>query len=154
MKSQQELSDRLEIQDLIIAYSYAIDFHRFDDLDEIFTSDALLDFTATGGLAGPLPQIKEWLASVLTHFAGHQHLVATSSVKLAGNNATARTICHNPMWFPDAEQPPMFVGLWYFDTLVRTPAGWRISRRIQQQGYLYGLPGAPMNHRAKITNGN
>jgi hypothetical protein len=140
VKSQQELSDRLEIQDLITAYSYAIDFHEFDDLDAIFTPDATLDFTATGGIAGQLPEVKSWLASVLVHFGGHQHLVATSSVTLDGDAATARTICHNPMWFTDAAQPPMFVGLWYFDTLVRTAEGWRMSSRVQQKGYLYGLP--------------
>lgn len=140
MKTQQELSDRLEIQDLITAYSYAIDFHRFDDLDSIFTPDAALDFTATGGQAGALPQMKTWLASVLVHFAGHQHLVATSAVELAGDTATARTICHNPMWFTDASQPPLYVGLWYFDSFVRTGAGWRMSSRVQQKGYLHGLP--------------
>jgi hypothetical protein len=140
VKSQQELSDRLEIQDLITAYSYAIDFHRFDDLDAIFTPDATLDFTATGGVAGPLHEIKAWLASVLVHFGGHQHLVATSSVQVAGDAATAKTICHNPMWFADPAQPPLFVGLWYVDSFVRTAQGWRISSRVQQKGYLHGLP--------------
>ncbi len=140
MKTIEELSDRLEIQDLITAYSYAVDFHRFDDLDAIFTPDATLDFTATGGIAGPLPEVKTWLASVLPHFAGHQHLVATSQVELAGDRASARTLCHNPMWFADAEQPPMFVGLWYLDELTRTDAGWRIAQRVQQKGYLHGLP--------------
>jgi hypothetical protein len=140
VKSQQELSDRLEIQDLITAYSYAIDFHRFDDLDAIFTPDATLDFTATGGVAGSLHEIKEWLASVLVHFGGHQHLVATSSVQVAGDAATAKTICHNPMWFADPAEPPLFVGLWYVDSFVRTAQGWRISSRVQQKGYLHGLP--------------
>jgi hypothetical protein len=140
VKSQQELSDRLEIQDLITAYSYAIDFHRFDDLDAIFTPDATLDFTATGGVAGSLHEIKEWLASVLVHFGGHQHLVATSSVQVAGDAATAKTICHNPIWFADPAQPPLFVGLWYVDSFVRTAQGWRISSRVQQKGYLHGLP--------------
>ena len=143
MKSQQELSDRLEIQDLITAYSYAIDFHRFDELDAIFTPDATLDFTATGGIAGPLPEIKTWLSGVLTHFGGHQHLVATSLVELAGDTASAKTICHNSMWFSDASAPPLFVGLWYLDEFVRTPDGWRISARVQQQGYLHGLSAAP-----------
>jgi hypothetical protein len=140
VKSQQELSDRLEIQDLITAYSYAIDFHRFDDLDAIFTPDATLDFTATGGVAGPLQEIKQWLASVLVHFGGHQHLVATSSVQVAGDAATAKTICHNPMWFADASVPPLFVGLWYLDVFARTGAGWRMTERVQQKGYLHGLP--------------
>jgi hypothetical protein len=140
VKTQQELSDRLEIQDLITAYSYAIDFHRFDDLDAIFTPDATLDFTATGGVAGPLPEIKAWLASVLVHFGGHQHLVATSAVQLDGDAATAKTLCHNPMWFADPAQPPLFVGLWYLDSFVRTADGWRMSSRVQEKGYLHGLP--------------
>lgn len=140
MKTQQELSDRLEIQDLITAYSYAIDFHRFDDLDAIFTRDATLDFTATGGRSGPLPEMKAWLAGVLTNFGGHQHLVATSLVQLDGDRASAKTICHNPMWFADAATPPLFVGLWYLDEFVRTADGWRISSRTQQKGYLHGLP--------------
>jgi hypothetical protein len=141
VKTLEELSDRLEIQDLITAYSYAIDFHRFDDLDEICTADATLDFTATGGVAGPLPEIKQWLTSVLAaHFAGHQHLVATSEVKLDGDTAQARTLCHNPMWFADPAAPPLFVGLWYHDTFARTADGWRMTSRVQQKGYLHGLP--------------
>ncbi len=140
MKSQQELSDRLELQDLITAYSYAIDFHRFDDLDDIFVPEATLDFTATGGIRATLPEIKAWLATVLPNFAGHQHLVATSQVTIDGDTATARTICHNPMWFADAALPPLFVGLWYLDEFARTGAGWQITQRVQQQGYLHGLP--------------
>jgi hypothetical protein len=27
------------------------------------------------------------------------------------------------------------------DDFVRTDAGWRIARRAQRKGYLYGLPG-------------
>ena len=140
MKSQQELSDRLEIQDLITAYSYAIDFHRWDELDGIFLPGAMLDFTATGGIRGALPAVKTWLGTVLANFAGHQHLVATSQVTLAGDTATGRTICHNPMWLADASVPPLFVGLWYLDTFTRTDAGWRIAERVQQKGYLHGLP--------------
>lgn len=140
MKTLEELSDRLEIQDLMTAYSYAIDFHRFDDLDVLFTPDAQLDFTATGGVAGPLPEVKQWLASVLVNFGGHQHLMAPSAVELDGDAATARTLCHNPMWFADASAPPMFVGIWYHDALARTADGWRITSRVQQKGYLFGLP--------------
>ncbi len=68
MATLQELSDRLEIQDLITAYSYAVDFRRFDDLDDIFSTDGELDLTATGGIAGPLPEVKTWLGTVLPNF--------------------------------------------------------------------------------------
>ena len=43
MLSLAEISDRLEIQQLMVDYSTAIDRRRFDDLDRIFTSDAYID---------------------------------------------------------------------------------------------------------------
>lgn len=141
MKSQQELSDRLEIQDLITAYSHAIDFHRWDELDDIFTTDARLDFTASGGEAGTLPEMKDWLARTLALFAGHQHLIATSRIELAGDRATGISLCHNPMWLDaDGQRQVLFVGLWYEDEFVRTDFGWRICSRQQRIGYMHGLP--------------
>ncbi|MGN6608023.1 MAG: nuclear transport factor 2 family protein [Jatrophihabitans sp.] len=137
MTTFEQLADRLALQDLITAYSYAIDFHRFDDLDDLFTPDATLDFTATGGIVGPLPEVKQWLASVLPNFSGHQHLVGTTKVQLTGDAATASSICHNPMYI--GEQV-IFVGLWYHDTFARTAGGWRFTARVQQKGYLHGLP--------------
>ena len=43
MLSQQELSDRFEIQDLLVAYCDAIDRRQWDALDDLFTSDAIID---------------------------------------------------------------------------------------------------------------
>lgn len=43
MLSLAEISDRLEIQQLLVAYSTAIDLRRFDDLDDVFTPDAYSD---------------------------------------------------------------------------------------------------------------
>lgn len=140
MKTLQELSDRLEIQDLLVDYCYAVDTHRWDDLDDIFTTDAELDFTATGGERGDLKSIKGFFDKALNLFVGHQHLVATSKIEVDGDTATGRTICHNPMWLNvDGAEKILYVGLWYHDTFVRTPDGWRISRRVQEKGYLHGL---------------
>jgi hypothetical protein len=41
--SPQEISDRLELQQLLTDYSEAIDQRRFDELDAIFTPDAYID---------------------------------------------------------------------------------------------------------------
>ena len=41
--SLEEISDRLESQQLLVDYSTAIDQRRFDDLDRVFTSDAYID---------------------------------------------------------------------------------------------------------------
>jgi hypothetical protein len=41
-----EISDRLEIQQLLMDYSTAIDNRRFDDLDRVFTPDAYIETRA------------------------------------------------------------------------------------------------------------
>jgi 3-phenylpropionate/cinnamic acid dioxygenase small subunit len=139
----QELADRREIEDQVIAYAYAVDFHRWDDLDAIFTEDATLDFTATGGERGTLAEIKGFFDRALNLFQGHQHLMTNVQVSFGedGQSATSRTACHNPMYLAgaDGQQHVMFVGIWYLDTWRRTPDGWRIAAREQQKGYLHGL---------------
>jgi hypothetical protein len=65
MLSLDEISDRLELQHLLISYSEAIDRREFDELDAIFTPDAYIDYRDTGGIEGQYLQIKAWLADVL-----------------------------------------------------------------------------------------
>jgi 3-phenylpropionate/cinnamic acid dioxygenase small subunit len=132
--SLQEISDRMEISDLLARYSAAIDSHRWNDLDELFTEDAVIDYTEMGGIRGTLAEQKAFLASVMPGFAGFQHLTATSTFDIDGDVARVRTICFNPMVITD-EQQVFFCGLWYRDVMVRTPAGWRIRERHEDRGW-------------------
>lgn len=125
-----EISDRLEIQQLLVDYSTAIDRRRFDDLDRVFTPDAYIDYRAMGGIDGGYPEVKVWLAQVLPNFPAYFHMLGNIDIVLAGDTATSRAICFNPMKLDDTGQV-LFCGLWYEDELVRTPDGWRISRRAE-----------------------
>jgi hypothetical protein len=135
MLSLAEISDRLEIQQLLTDYATAIDQRRFDDLDRIFTPDAHIDYRAMGGIEGPYPQVKAWLAEVLPDFPAYCHLNGNVDIRLAGDTATSRTLCLNPMKLPDGGTDSggqlLFLGLWYDDEFVRTPAGWRLTRRVE-----------------------
>lgn len=131
MLSQAEISDRLEIQQLLVAYSTAIDTRRFDDLDHVFTPDAYIDYRAMGGIDGRYPQVKAWLAEVLPNFLNYAHMLGLPSIRLSGDSATARTFCFNPMVFGGERPGTMLLGLWYDDEFVRTPEGWRMSRRTE-----------------------
>ena len=141
MLSNQEISDRLEIQDLLVAYSHAIDFSDWDALDNVFTPDAFIDYTVFGGPSGPYPEIKKYLADTMPMFSSYFHMVATSKVELAGDTATGKTICYNPMVLGTGESEHVFFcGLWYCDKYVRTPKGWRIAERIEEKAYTYNMP--------------
>lgn len=139
--SLQEISDRLEIQDLLVDYSYAIDNRDWDALDAIFTPDASIDYTATGGIRGSLAEIKAFLPEGLAWFSSYQHLVATAKITITGDEATGRSICHNPMVFGEGKTShTLFVGLWYIDRYVRTPEGWRIAERGEERSYVFNAP--------------
>ncbi len=130
MLSLAEISDRLEIQQLLVDYATAIDQRRFDDLDRIFTPDAYIDYRAMGGIDGPYPQVKAWLAGVLPHFPAFCHLNGNFDIRLAGDTAAGRTMCLNPMKLAGDGQI-LFCALWYDDDFVRTGDGWRLTRRVE-----------------------
>ncbi|MFC9894312.1 nuclear transport factor 2 family protein [Nocardia sp. NPDC127579] len=139
MLSLQEISDRLEIEDLMVRYSHAVDTGQWDLLDDIFTADAYIDYSAMGGASGDLASTKEFLAATLPNFPAYQHLVSNSSITVDGDTATARTMCHNPMVIKDSDgnQTLMFCGLWYLDAFARVEGRWRIARRVEEKSYMY-----------------
>lgn len=146
MLSLQEISDRLEIQDLLVRYSHAVDTRQWDALDEVFTPDAVIDYTAMGGVRGSVEEIKEFLASALAGFPAFQHLIANSSVSVDGDTASGRTMCHNPVVLPggggDGSGGVLYCGLWYRDTFARVDGAWRIQERVEEKSYMYAAPGA------------
>jgi len=121
----------MEIQDLFARYSFAIDERDWDALDSIFTPDAQIDYSETGGAKGSFAQIKAWLPTALERFPMFQHMVATTKILIDGDRATSRTILFNPMTYRPENGPDQvfFIGLWYRDRLVRTERGWRIAER-------------------------
>lgn len=74
--------------------------------------------------------MKAWLAEVLPHFPAYCHLNGNFDIRVAGDTATSRTMCLNPMRLAGDGQV-LFSALWYDDALVRTSAGWRLTRRVE-----------------------
>ena len=144
--SDREIVDRREIDDLLVRYTHAIDSSRWDMLDDVFTPDAHIDYTAAGGTKGSYPEIKQWLAKSLGMFSYTMHLIGNTSVHFDtdGNGARSRTYCINPMGFTnkDGSNASFTCYVHYVDKLVRTDAGWRIAERVEQDFFLDGsLPG-------------
>jgi hypothetical protein len=146
MMNLQQISDRFEIQQLLVDYCNAIDRRDFDGLDAIFTPDAYIDYRKLGGVDGRYPEIKAWLRPALQHFPNYFHLVANLDIRIDGDRATARTLCFNPMDtpLPGGGSQVMFLGLYYVDKLVRTSAGWRITERVEEGCIRHNVP-AHMN---------
>ena len=145
MLSQQEISDRFEIQDLVFHYADLVDRKDIEALrDTVFTDDAHIDYSAMGGSMGNVDETLDFLKASLTDelFPASQHLNANVQIKLEGDTATGRVMCLNPMVMamPEGKAQPFFLGLWYVDEYRRTDAGWRISRRAEEKSWAFNTP--------------
>jgi hypothetical protein len=138
--STQEISDRLEINDLLIRYTRAIDTKDWELLDTCFHPDAFVDYTSSGGIKGGYPEIREWLGKALAPFPSMMHFVGNTTLELDGDAANARTYVINPMGLPKPEGGVQVftVCAHYVDRLTRTPDGWRIAERIEETVMMYG----------------
>jgi 3-phenylpropionate/cinnamic acid dioxygenase small subunit len=146
MPDLQALADRLDIEDVLTRYAWALDTKHFDELDDVFTPDAHIDYTSSGGEAGAYPEVKAWLAKVLPHFPAYQHLVTNKQITVDGDTATSRAEFYNPMVMAkrDGSTSIFFVGGEYHDQLTRTPQGWRIANRVEQSIWTDGaVPQTP-----------
>ncbi len=141
--SMQEISDRLEIQDLMTRYSYAIDTRNWDALDDVFTPDAHIDYSVFGGSVGNLAETKKFLGEAMPMFTTLQHMVSGTTITFTGDDgAETKTQCHNPMTVGEGDDADLMVcGLWYVDKLVRTADGWRIKERVEESVYMRIFPG-------------
>lgn len=133
----QEVADRVEILDLLARYSTVVDRGSWAEMDDLFTVDAVLDFSATGGIFGSVAEHQAFNARVLIGFASTQHVMGLPTIVVDGDRATSRSICFNPMVVND--EHVFFVGLWYDDALVRTSTGWRFAARVQQKSFFHNL---------------
>ncbi len=140
--SLQEISDRFEIQDLLVDYAHAIDQKNWDALDDIFTEDAFIDYSVMGGAKGSLLEIKKFLAEAMPIFPHTQHLVANMQIRIDGDQGTGRIMCHNPqvMDVGEGKRHVFLLGLWYVDKYARTADGWRIKERVEEKCWGHNLP--------------
>jgi hypothetical protein len=134
----KEISDRLELEKLVTDYSTAVDTKNFTEFHNLFTADALIDYTAVGGISGNLQEIIAYLETALDFFPNYQHFISNISLTITGNNATGKVMCFNPM--QTKEHQVFFLGIWYHDTYIKIDDQWLISSRIEESSWSHNVP--------------
>jgi hypothetical protein len=138
----EEISDRIELQDLCYRYAQLIDERDFGQLESVFTADAHIDYSAMGGSVGNLPDTIEFLTDAMTIFSNFQHLNSNLQFTVQGDTATGRVMCFNPMELEteDGSVHSFMLGLWYNDEYIRTAQGWRIVKRTEEKSWMLNEP--------------
>jgi SnoaL-like protein len=128
--NQREISDRLIIAELLDAYASALDRRDWRGVRDVFTNDAVLDYSSFGGPRGSCDDAIAWIEASLSAVPITQHLLTNKLISLDGDAATAQCAVLNPMGFDGGRI--IFVGGSYRDRLARTRDGWRIIERVAE----------------------
>ena len=137
-----EVSDRLEIQDVLARYCQTIDRGDWASFRALFTDNATLDFTAFGGPVGDVETLVSFIQAALASAKASHHMVSTVVIDLEGDTATVRSAAHVPITLALQQEGEhtFFSGLWYNDEFVRSAAGWRIQTRKQERAWTFNMP--------------
>ena len=115
------------IIDLTIAYCWAIDSKDWEALRSIFVPEAT---ALLGDERDGIESIITRISTALGHLDASQHIISNHQIVLDGDAATSRCYLQAQHVRRAAEGSPNYIVAGrYLDSVVRTPAGWRIVRR-------------------------
>lgn len=139
--SLQQLSDRAEIEDLLVREAHALDKGDWDAWEACFSPDAEIDYSQNDGAVGRPPKVARWLADVFSRFPAAQHLTSNTAIELDGDAATARSMQYIgvKMNWQGAERV-VISGIWFHDVFRREDGVWRITRRVEELAWRHNFP--------------
>jgi ketosteroid isomerase-like protein len=123
------IEDRLALQDLMIAYCYAVDkLTDVDGLLALFTEDAVLDFTKIGlPLMNGHDEIRSFFDGVFATMSHHAHYITNfRPVQFGGNRGVMTAYVLGLGRSKDGNE--VAVNVQYTFEAVRTPTGWKAER--------------------------
>ena len=147
--SLQALQDRTDIADVLYRYSSSVDSFDRDGVRSVLADDIWAQYgngdPVTGGDA-----LADWIASATATIIWQHHLLNVYHVTIEGDSAKTLAYLTSYQVFEEDPKAAIILVARYHDELRRTPAGWKISKRIMEllwgesrpdEGYLDTLGG-------------
>lgn len=134
------MTDRDEIIDLAIRYTWALDTKNLEDLRNVFTPEATADLR--GVQCEGVDAIIARIGGAIERLDATQHLIGNHQASTDTDVGTHRCHLQSQHVLNNTEGGDNYiVGGYYEDTVVRTDQGWRISHRLMRQTWSEGNPG-------------
>ena len=129
----------LEIQRLLYDYAWGCDEGDWSLLRSVFSEDAELDYSSTGGPSGGRAEVAGWLESSLSGIR-IQHVVSNFRIDVTGDSAAGNAMFLTTVHLEGLGQP-LVTGGYYDLGFVRRDGRWKIQRLYEDNRWMY--PAAP-----------
>jgi len=134
------LEDCARIEQLAIAYAYAVDEKDWGAFEALYVPDATIDYRSAGGIAGTPAAVAAWMAGASEMFSWSMHSISTQRIFFTGPDTATGSMhvfARYGLVWEDAEEL-MDVSAVYHDAYVHTPSGWRFASRREQTNAVTG----------------
>ncbi len=133
--SPQDLVDRAQISDCVVAYATGLDRRDWELYRSIFTDEVEMDFTSVGIRAGSYAA-DTWVRDARRLFAGfeatqhtstnHVHTIRGDRATCMSNMQAEHFVAAGADDSPSPGEERWTIGGYYINELTRTPAGWKL----------------------------
>lgn len=149
------LTDRVEINDLLIRYAVSLDSRDWAQLATCFTEDAVAEYGELAGRNDGRDEIVAACRHALEGLDASQHIVGNFVIAADGDAATATCYLHAQHYLVSANGNNTFVvGGTYHDRLIRSPEGWRITHRRLEVTWTDGNAGIFAEAERRLADAN
>lgn len=124
--------DISQITNVVNLYAVALDGHRYDLFEQVFTPDVRIDFGG-GAEWSSRSALQEGFLAIHAVFSATQHIVSGHATMVDGDKACCLSYVYARFLRRLEDGLGVFDSTgWYDDKLVRTEQGWRIQHRISR----------------------
>jgi hypothetical protein len=116
------------VHQLLGQYGHIVDAGAWDRFDELFTDDAVLDYTAVRA-----PRVFNGIEEIRAYFRETNHPSAHHVMNIVVWEEAGETRVHSKFLAPStrpSHNPKRWFGGDYHDVVVKTDGGWRFRTRV------------------------
>jgi len=127
--------DIIHVHQLLALYGHIVDGQHWDRFEELFTNDAVLDYTAVRA-----PKVFHGVEEIRTYFREANHPSAHHVTNIVVSEVDGEVRVQSKFFAPytrPAHTPHRWYGGDYDDVVVSTPAGWRFLHRTCTGRWLF-----------------
>lgn len=136
--------DRADIEEVLVRYATGIDRRNWSLFRSIWTDDVDADYGRIGHFRSA-EEITNFMVSSHERMGSTWHRLSNFSIDVDGDTASTRTYVHAVLNV-DKGDPEAWLDVigHYDDTLLRTAAGWKISKRRTGRARMIGAAPPPL----------